>query len=134
MTEINNQPVAPIQPVTDNYFGTEVVDNYRYMENFQDPAVQEWVRATADYTIDTLSQLPGRKALFVRMMELDASVPAKIFGIIRLANGKIFYRKQGARDDGFKLWMRNGILTNLNLTLVSLRQLDGLRRRGMANM
>jgi prolyl oligopeptidase len=109
MTEINNQPVAPIQPVTDNYFGTEVVDNYRYMENFQDPAVQEWVRATADYTIDTLSQLPGRKALFVRMMELDASVPAKIFGIIRLANGKIFYRKQGARDDGFKLWMRNGI-------------------------
>ena len=55
MTEINKQPIAPIAPVTDNYFGTDVVDNYRYMENFDDPVVQKWVKAQADYTIDTLS-------------------------------------------------------------------------------
>ena len=78
MTEINKQPIAPIAPVTDNYFGTDVVDNYRYMENFDDPVVQKWVKAQADYTIDTLSQLPGRSAFFDRMVELDSSVPAKV--------------------------------------------------------
>jgi prolyl oligopeptidase len=109
MTEQNNQPIAPIQPVTDNYFGMDVVDNYRYMENFNDEAVQHWVKAQADYTIDTLSQLPGRDAWFDRMMELDASVPAKIFGIMRLANGNIFYRKQTAQEDVAKLYMRDSI-------------------------
>jgi prolyl oligopeptidase len=79
MTEINNQPIAPIQPVTDNYFGAEVIiGNYRYMENFNDPTGQQWVRTQADYTIETLSKLHGRNALVDRMMELDDSVPAKV--------------------------------------------------------
>jgi prolyl oligopeptidase len=69
MTESNNQPVAPIVPVIENYFGTEVVDNYRYMENFNDRMVQQWVKAQADYTIETLSQLPDRDVLFDRMMD-----------------------------------------------------------------
>lgn len=25
-------PVAPVRPVTDDYFGTKVIDNYRYFE------------------------------------------------------------------------------------------------------
>ncbi|WP_181243690.1 prolyl oligopeptidase family serine peptidase [Chamaesiphon polymorphus] len=109
MTEINNQPIAPIQPVIDNYFGTDVVDNYRYMEDFNDPTVQEWVKAQADYTIETLSQLPGRKAFFDRLKELDDSVPAKVSSIMQLANGNIFYYKQAAQDDVEKLFMRSSI-------------------------
>ena len=109
MTEINNQPIALIQPVTDNYFGTDVIDNYRYLENFADPAVQRWVKAQADYTIATLAQLPGRDAFLERMMELDASVPAKLSGIVRLANGNIFYLKIEAQDDVAKLYMRSSI-------------------------
>jgi prolyl oligopeptidase len=109
MTEINKQPIAPIQPVTDNYFGTDVVDNYRYMEDFNDPTVQEWVKAQADYTIDTLSQLPGRSAFFDRMVELDSSVPAKVYGILRLANGNIFYLKIEAKHDVAKLYMRSSL-------------------------
>jgi prolyl oligopeptidase len=109
MTEINNQPIAPIQPVTDNYFGTDVVDNYRYMEDFNDPTVQEWVKEQADYTIDTLSQLPGRSAFFDRMVELDSSVPAKVYGILRLANGNIFYLKIEAKHDVAKLYMRSSM-------------------------
>jgi prolyl oligopeptidase len=109
MAKQNNELFATIQPVTDNYFGKDVVDNYRYMENFNDAAVQQWVKAQADFTNQTLAQLPGRDSFFDRMVELDAAVPAKVFGIIRLSNGKVFYRKQGSQDDGFKLYMRNGI-------------------------
>jgi prolyl oligopeptidase len=100
-------PVAPINAVIDDYFGTKVADNYRYMENFNDEAVQYWVKAQADFTNNTLEQLPGRDSFFNRMTELDASIPAKVFGVLRLTNGKIFYRKQGAQDDVLKLYMRN---------------------------
>lgn len=56
-------PVAPIKPVTDTYFGTPVVDDYRYMENLKYPEVQQWMRAQADYTQHTLAKIPGRAAL-----------------------------------------------------------------------
>lgn len=105
-------PVAPVKPVTDDYFGAKVTDNYRYMENFNDAPVQQWVKAQADYTINTLNQLPGRDAFFNRMMELEASVPAKVSSVLRLANGKVFYLKRGAQDDVWKLYMRDGMNGN----------------------
>ncbi|WP_310485775.1 prolyl oligopeptidase family serine peptidase [Chamaesiphon sp. VAR_48_metabat_403] len=109
MTEINIKPIASIKPVTDNYFGTDVVDNYRYMENFNDPTVQQWVKAQADFTIETLSQLPERKAFFDRMVELDSSVSAKVSGVFRLVNGKIFYRKIDIQSETSKLYMRSSL-------------------------
>lgn len=69
MTQKPKLPVAPFKPVTDDYFGTKVTDNYRYMEHFQDEEVQKWVKAQADFTINTLKQLPGRDAFLNRMME-----------------------------------------------------------------
>jgi prolyl oligopeptidase len=66
-------PVAPIRPVTDDYFGTQVVDNYRYLEDVKDPQVQAWMKAQADYTRAELDQLPGRQALLDRIHALSNS-------------------------------------------------------------
>jgi prolyl oligopeptidase len=33
-------PAAPVRPVTNEYFGVEVTDPYRYMENLKDPATR----------------------------------------------------------------------------------------------
>src|SRR5882724_5061812 len=30
-------PVAAVRPIADSYFGTPFTDNYRYLENLQDP-------------------------------------------------------------------------------------------------
>lgn len=112
MSEQPKPPVAPVKPVTDDYFGVKVTDNYRYMENFNSQEVQQWVKAQADFTTHTLNQLPGRDAFFNRMMELEASVPAKVDCVLRFANGKIFYLKCGAQDDVWKLYMRDGMNGN----------------------
>lgn len=64
-------PVAPVRPVTDTYFGTPVVDNYRYMESLDDPEVQRWMRGQADYTHSLLDKLPGRAALLERIHALS---------------------------------------------------------------
>jgi prolyl oligopeptidase len=66
-----SQPVAPVRPVTDTYFGTPVVDNYRWMEDLKSPEVQAWMTAQAAYTHDYLSKLPGRDALVKRIESLD---------------------------------------------------------------
>jgi prolyl oligopeptidase len=68
---IDPPPLAPIKPVTDQYFGTDVVDNYRYLENLQDPEVQTWMRRQADHTRSILDGLPGRTTLLQRIKSLN---------------------------------------------------------------
>src|SRR5581483_7834219 len=70
-------PVAPIHPVVDDYFGTKVTDNYRWMENLKDPQMQKWMKAQADYTRTKLDALPGYAALLKRIDELNTSEPAQ---------------------------------------------------------
>ena len=65
-------PIAPVEPVSDHYFGTEVVDPYRYMEQSENPRVQEWMKSQADYTRGILDHVPGRAALLTRLRELDS--------------------------------------------------------------
>ena len=38
-------PATKKQPVTDNYHGTTVKEDYRWLEDFQDPAVRQWSAA-----------------------------------------------------------------------------------------
>ncbi len=66
----SSPPIAPMRPVTNDYFGTKVVDNYRYLEDLGDPQVQSWMKAQADFTRSTLEPIPGRKALAQRIHEL----------------------------------------------------------------
>jgi len=54
---------APVRPVTDDYYGTKVVDPYRYMENLNDPEVQAWMKAQNDHTRAVLARIPGREPL-----------------------------------------------------------------------
>ncbi len=35
--QVSTPPAAPVRPVTDDYFGTKVVDNYRYFEDLKNP-------------------------------------------------------------------------------------------------
>lgn len=40
-------PVARVQPVTDDYYGTQVVDPYRWMESGRDPDWLPWLEGQA---------------------------------------------------------------------------------------
>lgn len=105
----HSPPVAPVRPVTDDYFATKVVDNYRYFENLKDPEVQQWMKAQADYTQSVLATIPARLRLLARIRELDQSEPAVLVNVWRLPGDRYFYLERPAKEDVAKLYSRVGL-------------------------
>jgi prolyl oligopeptidase len=103
------QPVAPVRTVIENYYGTQVADPYRYMEDIKDPVVQKWIKAQDAYTRNILGQIPGRDDVYKRLVEIRTSIPADIFFICRLENGRMFYLKKLAHEELYKLYLRDGL-------------------------
>jgi prolyl oligopeptidase len=104
---LGSPPVAPVRPVTDDYYGTKIVDPYRYMENLQDPEVQSWIRAENDYTRAMLARIPGREQLLSRIPELDQSVP-QVFAV-RLPGSLYLVMKRLPAENVHKLYLRRGL-------------------------
>jgi len=111
-------PVAPVRNVADTYFGVEVDDPYRYMEDLQSPEVAAWIKAQADYTNQVLDAIPGRAELAKRIKELDESVPERVSNVQVLPGPVFFYEKQLPDEDVPRLYMREG-LTGTETLLVN---------------
>ncbi len=56
--------------VKDSYFGTEVEDPYRWLEDDNSPETAEWVKTQNKLTFDYLAKLPYREELKTRLTEL----------------------------------------------------------------
>lgn len=63
-------PEAERTEVSDNYFGTEVADPYRWLEDDNSEATKAWVEAENEVTYDYLSQIPFRNAIRERLTQL----------------------------------------------------------------
>ena len=104
---MDGPPKAPVHETEDEYFGTKIKDPYRWMENIkQDPEVQQWLKAQADFTRQTLDSMPGYAKLKARIAELINSEPATISRPRLLANGNLFYLKTAAGQNTAKLCYR----------------------------
>jgi prolyl oligopeptidase len=100
-------PVAPVKPVTDTYFGHQVVDPYRWMEKNDDPAFQAWMKGQNGYTRGVLAKIPGRDALFARIKALDHA--GYTVGDLQLAGKYVFYMKSTPTSENSRLCVREGI-------------------------
>jgi prolyl oligopeptidase len=100
-------PVAPLVPVTDDYFGTRVTDNYRYFEDLQNPQVQAWMKAQAGYARAVLDSLPGRRALLERVTAIDKT-RVLVFDVQQRGT-RYFYQKRRPEDQIAKLYYRDGL-------------------------
>ena len=63
-------PDAPKKPVTDTYFDTKVVEDYRWLENGKDPQVRDWSLQQLAVTRAYLDALPQRPLLKERLAQL----------------------------------------------------------------
>ena len=58
------------KPVTDTYFGTEVTDNYRWLEDDRSTETEQWVKAENEITFNYLNKIPYRETLKKRLSDL----------------------------------------------------------------
>ncbi len=100
-----NYPVTEKATVVDNYFGTEVPDPYRWLENDTSKAVEDWVKKQNEVTFGFLEKIPFRDQIKNRLEELynytRVSGPVKAGEYILyfknegLQNQPVVYRKKG---------------------------------------
>ena len=100
-------PATPKRPVTDTYFGKQVVDNYRWLEDTSSPEVQAWFKAQGDYTTQTLNQIPGRDRLIKTFEDYDKLLAVR-YGEIKQRGNRYFYRKTLPSEKVGKLYLREG--------------------------
>lgn len=63
-------PLTKMEKVTDILHGHEFVDNYRWLEDGDSPAVKEWVEQQNKFTQDVLGKFPGREQIKQRLSKL----------------------------------------------------------------
>lgn len=62
-------PATPKRPVVDTYFGIQVTDNYRWLENGASPEVKQWVAAEDAHTAAWMDKLPQRNAILAYLRQ-----------------------------------------------------------------
>ena len=99
---------APIKMVKETYFGKEVSDPYRYMEQISDSTFSKWMKAQAAYARNVLDSIPGRKGLLDKLWEFDKRDGARSYRLIITDNDRYFYMKITPEDETGKLFFRDG--------------------------
>ena len=98
-------PVARIEPVVDRYYGTEVVDPYRWMETPGSPELLAWMRGQDAYTRSVLSRLPTRQALFARIHELGSA--GEVVREVQRGGERVFALRRGTGANAYQLVVRD---------------------------
>ena len=99
-------PNAEKRPLEENFHGTKIVDNYRWLEDGKSPETEKWVEGELAYTRALLDPLPGRDAIHKRLTELltIGSISAPQIG------GKYYFctRREGMQNQPV-VYVREGV-------------------------
>jgi prolyl oligopeptidase len=98
-------PATPRKPVAEEYHGVKVVDDYRWLENASDSAVQRWTEEQNQRTRAVLEQYPARAAVRERVHAI-MTFQAPSYGALGYSGGKLFALKsQPPRNQPFLVTM-----------------------------
>jgi len=101
-----NYPVTKKVAQTDDYFGTQVADPYRWLENDTSAATGEWVNAQNKVTGDYMAKIPFRSQVHKRMESLwdfaKMDVP--------FSKGEwVFFEKNEGKQNQSVIYVQKGI-------------------------
>jgi len=125
-----NYPETRKGDVVDNYFGTEVPDPYRWLENDTSAETAAWVKAENEVTFAYLESIPFRDALKERMTEIwnypKMGTPFKEGDLYfysyntGLQNQSVIYMKKDLEEDGEVFLDPNGFSEDGTVALAGL--------------
>ncbi len=116
-------PPTEKRPVTDEYYGMTVVDNYRWLDNLSDPAVRKWNDEQNAYARSILDKVPARDAIIKRLTELAETTSARYSGLEY--QGKLFAMKsQPPKNQPFLVSLTSADDTSGQKIIVDPNQLN----------
>ncbi len=83
---------TPKRPVTDEYHGVRVVDDYRWLEDLNDPEVRRWNEEQSKYSRTILDGLPLRERVRERVAALYSASSAD-YPDVQFVGGQFFALK-----------------------------------------
>ncbi len=86
-------PSTAKKPVLEVYHGVEVRDDYRWLEDWDDPKVQAWSAAQNVHARAYLDKLPHVDAIRARLTELETHSSSQYWSLVR-RGGRLFALKQ----------------------------------------
>ncbi len=89
---IPRPPATPKRPVTDEYQGVRITDDYRWLENWDDPEVKQWSAAQNARSREYLDHLPARPAI-VQMLKQALSASSAAYYDLQFRGGTLFAMK-----------------------------------------
>lgn len=91
--------------VTDIYFGTQIADPYRWLEDDRSPETEAWVKTQNKVTFDYLDQIPYRDTLKQRLEALWNY--EKVGSPFKEGDYTYFYRNDGLQNQ-YVVWRKKG--------------------------
>ncbi|WP_353149753.1 prolyl oligopeptidase family serine peptidase [Chryseobacterium sp.] len=101
-----NYPKTPEKPVTDDFFGTKITDNYQWLEDLKSPEVKTWFKAESDYSHAIIDKIPNRDKLYKRMKEVQ-KMGGDSYSYARQRGNLYFYIKTKKNEKLSKLYTRD---------------------------
>ena len=89
---IPQPPATPRRPVTDEYQGVKITDDYRWLENWDDPEVKQWSAAQNARSREYLDHLPARPAI-QQMLKQALSASSAAYYDLQFRGGTLFAMK-----------------------------------------
>lgn len=98
-------PETKMVDSSDNYFGTDVKDPYRWLENPDDPEVGKWIEEQNKITFGMLDEIPFREGMRKRL-ESIWNYP-KYSAPFKKAGRYYFYKNDGLQNQSVLYSMKN---------------------------
>jgi prolyl oligopeptidase len=100
-------PATPKRPVTDVYHGVKVLDDYRWLEDFNDPAVRKWADAQTACARSYLDAVPARMALYEQLKRLLSYPSPAYYGLAYRGDVLFAMKSQPPKEQPFLITLES---------------------------
>lgn len=98
------------KPTIDEYFKTKVVDEYRNLENLDDPKTIDWMKSQTSYANSILDLIPKKNYYLEKRLDFDKRQGYTVSDLKITDNNKYFYLKKNGNENVAKLYYKDGFL------------------------
>ncbi len=117
-------PTTPKRPVSDEYHGVTVVDDYRWLENFSDPAVRSWNDEQNRYTRGVLDAIPAREPIYQRLKELYIAASSDYYALAYRGGTLFAIKLQPPKEQPYLVTLKSADDLSSERVILDPNQLD----------